>query len=715
MERNITLGPGESWTRDVPFTWRKEGVFGVRVNVFRSLAPPDLLAWRQYGRLISVATGASDLELSVSAPDDVEPGDDLTYAVSVHNMGRATASDVKVQMSLTRGATFSSASGDDSVDCSGGPTVTCDFGEVDGAETETVEVTVNVPTDASGLIVNTALVSMDTEKSTDTNRRNNRARAATVVKTAPPSTDRAALVALYDSTDGPNWTDSANWLSEEPLEEWYGVTTDETGRVTAIDLRENRLDGQIPPEVGNLANLQVLKLEHSELTGPIPPQLGDLANLQELQLDHNQLTGSIPPQLLDLANLSVLELDQNRLMGSIPPRLGDVANLQVLELSGNQLSGPIPPELGNLTMLERLHLYDNQLTGPIPPELGGLLNLTELFLRGNQLDGPIPTQLGGLSKLEELSLTDNQLSGSIPSELVNLSELEVLFLPGNNLTGPIPSELGNLSNLEWLWLNQNNLSGPIPSELGNLSNLRWLNLRQNQLSGQIPSELGNLSNLEHLRLWANLLSGPIPAELGDLSRLQTLYLSHNQLSGMIPAELGNLSNLETLLLEGNQLTGCIPERLKDVPNTDLVRLGLPFCDSDSEAQTSKPNAMPTPAPQPSVPTPTPAPQPPIADAGSDQYVQPGDRITLDGSGSSSDATYSWWLGGMQIEGGDRCPEPCYIWDVVNLSNPSGGTTTFTAPELRNGIIRLGLWFRLRVTRGDLSDEDSVTIFVNWGN
>ena len=44
--------------------------------------------------------------------------------------------------------------------------------------------------------------------------------------------ERAALVALYHATDGANWENSANWLSEAPIGEWYGVTDDSGGHVT---------------------------------------------------------------------------------------------------------------------------------------------------------------------------------------------------------------------------------------------------------------------------------------------------------------------------------------------------------------------------------------------------------------------------------------------------------------------------------------------------
>ena len=37
-------------------------------------------------------------------------------------------------------------------------------------------------------------------------------------------TDRASLTALYNATDGPNWGDNTNWLTDAPLSEWAGVS-----------------------------------------------------------------------------------------------------------------------------------------------------------------------------------------------------------------------------------------------------------------------------------------------------------------------------------------------------------------------------------------------------------------------------------------------------------------------------------------------------------
>ena len=135
--------------------------------------------------------------------------------------------------------------------------------------------------------------------------------AATVPDpSAGPDTagERAALVALYNAANGPNWNRNDNWLSEEPLAAWYGVVTDENGSVTELRLESNYLSGPIPSEVGNLANLTYLYLADNRLTGSIPSELGNLANLTYLNLVVNQLSGSIPSELGNLANLTYLDL-----------------------------------------------------------------------------------------------------------------------------------------------------------------------------------------------------------------------------------------------------------------------------------------------------------------------------------------------------------------------------------------------------------------------
>ena len=75
-----------------------------------------------------------------------------------------------------------------------------------------------------------------------------------------------------------NWRkNNDNWLSDAPIGEWYGVVTNDDGRVIALVLSTNNLSGEIPAELGSLSNLQSLWLNHNGLSGEIPAELGSLS------------------------------------------------------------------------------------------------------------------------------------------------------------------------------------------------------------------------------------------------------------------------------------------------------------------------------------------------------------------------------------------------------------------------------------------------------
>ena len=370
-----------------------------------------------------------------------------------------------------------------------------------------------------------------------------------------PLTEREILSSLYWSMGGPSWANNERWLSDSPLSTWYGVETDNTGRVVALRLRYNNLFGELPAETGQLTALRILYLGSNRLLGSIPRELGDLEQLERLSLGANQFSGEIPAELGRLAQLQHLDLHYLRsLTGPIPANLGDLSNLIYLGLSQSQVTGHIPTQLGALTKLENLDLQDNELTGPIPPELGKLTNLVSMNLAGNQVSGSIPAELGNLSNLTLIDLSRSQLTGSVPAELGALDELEHMVLNENELTGSIPPGLGELANLVSLNLADNQVSGLIPTELGDLANLTDLNLGDNQLTGAIPADLGRIGGLESLDLRSNKLSGPVPPEFGNLTQMKSLVLADNpELGGRLPAEITALERLELFMAGGTGL------------------------------------------------------------------------------------------------------------------------------------------------------------------
>jgi len=209
---------------------------------------------------------------------------------------------------------------------------------------------------------------------------------------AIPISEYNALMDLYNSTNGPNWTTKNNWGSNPRLRlecstkaPWFGVTCDATSsHVTGINLHSNLLIGHLP-DLSAFTELQIFDVDDNQLTGTIP-SLSALTKLWYFAADYNELTGAIPS-------------------------LSGLTNLTSFDVSFNQLTGGIP-SLSGLTNLIHFHADTNQLTGTIPT-LSGLTNLYSFYVYSNQLSGAIP-DLAGLSALHYFLVGANHLSGGLP-------------------------------------------------------------------------------------------------------------------------------------------------------------------------------------------------------------------------------------------------------------------------------------------------------------
>ncbi|WP_419933684.1 Ig-like domain-containing protein [Candidatus Palauibacter sp.] len=265
------------------------------------------------------------------------------------------------------------------------------------------------------------------------------------------SPDRAVLRALYEATNGRTWDRRDRWFSADPMWRWWGVRTRDY-RVTHLYLSNNILVGSIPPELGDLSELEILRLDYNTLQGGIPAEIGKLSKLRALHLSNSGLGGSIPPELGDLSRLEVLAVGVSELAGSIPPALARLSRLTSLELQANDLTGQIPGELLQLDDLKLVDLADNGFTsiGRGGGNTGGS-TLQEMYLHNNDISGRFPPEFGRLTSLKALTLENNDLSGPLPPEVGNLTSLLVLSL-GNNpgMAGTLPNALTALGSLQAL-------------------------------------------------------------------------------------------------------------------------------------------------------------------------------------------------------------------------------------------------------------------------
>ncbi|CAN1289743.1 Receptor-like protein kinase 7 [Linum perenne] len=306
-------------------------------------------------------------------------------------------------------------------------------------------------------------------------------------------------------------------------------------RLENFDASKNHLQGNLSV-VRYLTNLVTLQLFQNQLSGEIPPELGQFQKLVNLSLYENQLTGPLPQDIGYLSNFDFIDVSENYLTGPIPPNMCNKGKMRGVLMLQNNFSGGIPASYGDCRTLQRFRVSKNSLSGQVPPRIWGLPNVNIIDIENNQLEGSLTADIGQAQSLGQLFLSNNRLSGDLPEEISLAKSLVSISLSDNQFSGKIPENIGRLKLLSSLQMQNNKVSGPIPESLGLCNSLSDINMAQNSLSGEIPSSLGSLPTLNSLNLTDNKLSGRIPATLSSL-KLSLLDLSNNRLTGLIPVSL----------------------------------------------------------------------------------------------------------------------------------------------------------------------------------
>lgn len=136
------------------------------------------------------------------------------------------------------------------------------------------------------------------------------------------------------------------------------------------------------PDVSKLKYLYELDLSNNHLTGNFPTGVLE-APLTFLDLRFNRLQGELPDELFTKTDMDVIFLNDNEFSGTIP-EAGNISTMYIT-LANNKFEGEIPKSFGNIKGLKEILLLGNKLTGTVPEELCAL-DLDVLDVSANQLD-----------------------------------------------------------------------------------------------------------------------------------------------------------------------------------------------------------------------------------------------------------------------------------------------------------------------------------------
>ena len=100
----------------------------------------------------------------------------------------------------------------------------------------------------------------------------------------------------------------------------FGVTCDDTGLVTRLELPHNGVAGTVPARLGALIHLMVLDLSNNSISGtlaedPGVPEHGGrpgLEMIQDVNLGSNYISGKLPESFNSWKELQYLQLSSNR-------------------------------------------------------------------------------------------------------------------------------------------------------------------------------------------------------------------------------------------------------------------------------------------------------------------------------------------------------------------------------------------------------------------
>lgn len=180
-----------------------------------------------------------------------------------------------------------------------------------------------------------------------------------------------------------------------------------------LDMGQNLFVGGFPSSFSTCNKLESLDLRSNRLTS-LPNTLPK--SLVYFNASNNRLKGQLNPNIGGLMELTKLDLKNNQLSGKIPAEIVSCEKIQFLDLSNNFFSGELPKELGTFAALEiALNLSYNQFSGQIPYEFSGLTKLSILDLSHNNFSGEL-SFLTDLENLVTLNISYNHFSGKLPDK-----------------------------------------------------------------------------------------------------------------------------------------------------------------------------------------------------------------------------------------------------------------------------------------------------------
>lgn len=378
--------------------------------------------------------------------------------------------------------------------------------------------------------------------------------------------DRDILINLYNATDGINWPHQNNWCSDKPLNEWYGVTTNQDGKVT--ELYFNSGDPFSPHNVlkgdasfNGLKKLKQLVIGNCQLTSldvsgcPSLSYLNiycktealtswklseSLESIHCYNLPFTSIDLSICTRLKDLTlaetQISSIDLSKNPLLsifdihGSALQSINNIKGCHSLTSVSVNNTSIKDIDLSEIETLNYITIGKNPQLTQI--NVTGCKSLSYFICRENKLSA---LDVSGLTNLNELQCWNNELTNLNVTGCIGLGRL---WCNDNKLTS---LDFSSCIGLTELACDNNSLTS---LDASNKTLLRYIHCEKNQLTSL---NVSGCSIIEEVHCYDNKIA---QLDLSNLPQLKYASCKNNEMGNLI------LTNTNDLYIDCsyNQLT-----------------------------------------------------------------------------------------------------------------------------------------------------------------
>jgi Leucine-rich repeat (LRR) protein len=265
-----------------------------------------------------------------------------------------------------------------------------------------------------------------------------------------------------------------------------------------------------------------LDIERNGSLGVLPEWIGELKNLQVLKIDETDIQ-DIPSSILKLDNLHALKAA----FAPIKSGIENIYRLKNLKNLAIRADKPLSKEVQNLNKLEYLTI--NKLNSESNLEhIYKIPSLKEITLLGDKLK-EIPFGISNLQNLNKFTLISSPVK-QLPSDFKLLSKLKIFrygevwmyhefndkkreFTPDYEQIFSVLAEIKTLRSVEL----DNNEIETLHKNIALLTQISKLNLDSNMLDkkGAFPSAFFNLKNLKELKICPAVKKSQNAKEIAD--------------------------------------------------------------------------------------------------------------------------------------------------------------------------------------------------------